>query len=76
MIQIALEDLDKEIDKIKKTRLGGVYRIAEKQSKAFVFDRAFRMMFLRCESFDAPAAARRMITYTFATRTTFGVEKS
>jgi hypothetical protein len=35
-VEVALNDLDAEINEIKMTRLGHTYRAAERQSKAFV----------------------------------------
>ena len=59
----ALSDLDIAISKIKDTRVGEAYRVAEEQSKEFVADKAFRMMFLRCEEFNPTTAARKLMHF-------------
>ena len=65
MVEQALEQLDKEIQKKKRTRNGEKYRLAESHSKAFVSSKEFRLMFLRSTSFSSSytAAAERIMNF-------------
>ncbi len=50
------------------------YEEAQRQSKTYVQNRAFRLMFLRAESFDASLAAQRMLVYLEEKLSRFGPE--
>lgn len=63
MVETGLTELDRWIDKLKRTKAGKIYIIAEKQSIQYVSDRKFRLMFLRVEDFDAKSSARRLLAY-------------
>jgi hypothetical protein len=67
MVSKALHDLNADILKLKKegTKQSENYRIAEDQSKDFVPDRSFQLMFPRSEHFDVQAATTRRLKCHF-----------
>ena len=75
MIERLLAELDLWIDRLKASRSGRVYRIAEKQSLKFVTDRKFRLMFLRAECLDPKKAAKRMLFHMEKKLELWGEEK-
>ncbi len=50
------------------------YEEAERQSKTYVQNKAFRLMFLRAESFEPSLAAQRMLVYMEEKLSRFGPE--
>ena len=66
-----LAELDCEVS-IRKNE---AYEIGSKQKRGFVEDLSFRCMFLRCNSFDASAASKRMMHHLKLKETYFGEEK-
>ena len=58
VIHFSLLDLQNEIELLSDKR---AYNIAEKMDTKFVHDRDFRLAFLRCELFDCPKAALRIV---------------
>lgn len=64
-----LEQLDLEIDVIRNKE---AYDQAKKLNKAFVTDRSFRSMFLRCDMCDATLAAQRMVFHFEVKKHLFG----
>ena len=63
MVAESLEQLDREIAKMKHGRRCNKYRLAESQSNAFVSDKKFRLMFLRSTSFSSYNAADRIMKF-------------
>ena len=62
----ALDELKIEIDHLKDATAGkdhDAYCMAESQSKSFVEDKSFRLMFLRCELYNVKAAACRIFKF-------------
>jgi len=71
-IEKALRELDAHI--IRK-KAGTVYEIAERMNPAYVNSRAFRIMFLRGNRYDAKASANQMIRFFEMKQQIFGSEK-
>ena len=59
-IDAKLQEMD---DEINKNRNKADYNMAHFLAPSLVKDRKFRLMFLRCDLFDAKKAAKRMITF-------------
>ena len=51
------------------------YNLAERLNSEYVHDRNFRLAFLRCEKFDCPKAALRIVRHFQMKLDLFGVEK-
>lgn len=67
-----LAELDLHLDLIKG---GTAYELAEQMSSEYVKSRAFRVMFIRADRYDAWEAAQRMIRFFEFKRELFGEEK-
>ena len=72
LIHINLLELQNEIELLQDKR---AYEIAEKMDADYVQDRDFRLAFLRCEKFDCPKAALRIIRHFQMKLDLFGLEK-
>ena len=59
MVNACVEDFENEV----QIQRNFVYDIAERQNKAFVEDRDFRLMFLRADMFNAKAATKRLMKF-------------
>jgi len=66
-----LAELDCEVS----IRENEAYEIGSKQKRGFVEDLSFRCMFLRCNSFVASAASKRMMHHLKLKETYFGEQK-
>mmetsp|Transcript_16310 Transcript_16310/g.39804 ORF Transcript_16310/g.39804 Transcript_16310/m.39804 type:complete len:562 (-) Transcript_16310:77-1762(-) len=73
LIDNALGELDDCLTTIKKE--GTAYETAENMSNDYVSDRAFRLMFLRGNRYDAKASADQMLRFFEAKQSLFGTEK-
>jgi len=71
-IEKALRELDAHI--IRK-KAGTVYEIAERMNPAYVNSRAFRIMFLRGNRYDAKASANQMLSFFELKQQLFGNDK-
>lgn len=71
-IEQSLHDLD---DFLNRAKGGSVYEIAESMNAGYVSARAFRIMFLRGNRYDAKAAANQMIRFFAQKEKIFGTEK-
>ena len=71
MVNTCLEDFKNEV----QVQRNFVYDIAERQNKAFVEDKDFRLMFLRADMFNAKAATKRLMNFLQQKLTYFGEEK-
>ena len=71
MVESRLREFESEV----QSQRTFVYDIAERQNKEFVEDRDLRLMFLRCDSFNANAATRRLMKFLQQKLTYFGEEK-
>ena len=60
LIEDSLRQLDEEVSKIKQK---SAYELAEQQSKAYVTNPMFRIMFLRVDGFHPGKAATRLVGY-------------
>jgi len=69
MIETKLNDLQSELDRIESK---DDYNLALQMNPAYVEGRSFRLLFLRCEEFDANAAAKRMVAHFVEKRNLFG----
>jgi len=72
MLTEAFEALNCHLDKVKR---GSAYETAESLNFSYVSDRAFRLMFLRGNRFDAKAAADQMIRFFDMKMNLFGRDK-
>ncbi|CAJ1932762.1 unnamed protein product [Cylindrotheca closterium] len=73
MLSEAFETLHCHLEKIK--RVGSSYQMAESLDVSYVSDKAFRLMFLRGNRFDAKAAADQMIRFFDMKHQLFGRDK-
>jgi len=69
MIDSGLNDLQSELDRIESK---DDYNLALQMNPTYVESRSFRLPFLRCEQFDANAAAKRMVAHFVEKRNLFG----
>ncbi|CAJ1937798.1 unnamed protein product [Cylindrotheca closterium] len=72
MVQNTLQDLDKYLNNTKR---GTYYETAESMNPDYVRARAFRIMFLRGNRYDAKAAAQQMLKFFEQKHKIFGDEK-
>ncbi|CAJ1932756.1 unnamed protein product [Cylindrotheca closterium] len=72
LIENSLKELD---DHLNRTKRGSVYEKAETMNPAYAHARAFRLMFLRGNRYDAKAAANQMIRFFAQKEKIFGTEK-
>ena len=72
IIENSLLDLESHI---QKKKAGSVYEMAERMNPEYVHARAFRIMFLRANRYDAKAAAKQMMTFLEFKQELFGTEK-
>jgi len=72
MLKEAFETFEYHLQKVKR---GSAYETAESLDFHYVSDRAFRLMFLRGNQFDAKAAAGQMIRFFDMKLNIFGREK-
>ena len=72
LVHINLLELQNEIELLPDKQ---AYNLAEKMDSDFVHDQDFRLAFLRCEKFDCPKAALRIIRHFQMKLDLFGVEK-
>lgn len=70
MVQQSIKGLNQEIDRIKHKYTA--YNKATKTYNPYVHGADIRLRFLRCDLFDIPAAAKRMLGYLDLTRELFG----
>lgn len=70
MVQQSIKGLNMEIDRIKHKYIA--YNKATKTYNPYVHGADIRLRFLRCDLFDIPAAAKRMMGYLDLTRELFG----
>ncbi|CAJ1932734.1 unnamed protein product [Cylindrotheca closterium] len=71
-VEIALQELDNHLIRIKH---GSVYETAEKMDPKYAGSRAFRIMFLRGNRYDAKAAADQTLRFFAQKQKLFGTEK-
>eukprot|EP00980_Cylindrotheca_fusiformis_P002891 scaffold675_cov103-Cylindrotheca_fusiformis.AAC.2 len=72
LIASCLQEMDHEINLIEKK---DAYEQAKLQSFSFVYDRQFRLAFLRCTSFNPRTAASHLVQYFSKRLEIFGTEK-
>eukprot|EP00526_Cylindrotheca_closterium_P022697 CAMPEP_0113614132 /NCGR_PEP_ID=MMETSP0017_2-20120614/7003_1 /TAXON_ID=2856 /ORGANISM="Cylindrotheca closterium" /LENGTH=182 /DNA_ID=CAMNT_0000523279 /DNA_START=151 /DNA_END=700 /DNA_ORIENTATION=+ /assembly_acc=CAM_ASM_000147 len=72
LIDNALHDLDAHLMRIKN---GSVYELAETMNAGYVGARAFRIMFLRGNRYDAKASANQMLSFFELKQQLFGNDK-
>jgi len=72
-INVALQELDNHLMRIKPR--GSAYEIAERMDHEYVSARAFRLMFLRGNEYDAKTSASQMLRFFQVKQKLFGVEK-
>ena len=70
-----INDLLLQLDKKVQQNMTSIYKTALSMSKDYVEDRAFRLMFLRAESYDVSAACNRLMNFLEFKLTLFGQEK-
>ncbi len=70
MIEKSIQDLNTEINRIRHKYT--VYNKASESSNSYTHGVDIRLRFLRCELFDIPAAAKRMLGYLDLTQELFG----
>ncbi|CAJ1923671.1 unnamed protein product [Cylindrotheca closterium] len=71
-IEASLKDLESHL---ASTKSGSVYEMAEAMDYGYVSARAFRVMFLRGNQYDAKAAADQMLKFFTIKQELFGSEK-
>jgi len=71
-INSALQELDNHLLRIKR---GSAYEIAERMDPEYVSARAFRVMFLRGNEYNAKKSASQMLRFFEMKQKLFGVEK-
>jgi len=69
MIDTKLNELQSELDRIESK---DDYNLAHQMNREYVERRSFRLLFLRCEQFDAQAAAKKIVTHFVEKRNLFG----
>ena len=72
LIQLSLLDLQSEIQLLPDKQ---AYKLAESLDSNYVHDRDFCLAFLRCEKFDCPKAALRVVRHFHMKLDLFGKEK-
>lgn len=70
-----INDLLLQLDKKVQQNMTSIYKTALSMSKDYVEDPAFRLMFLRTESYDVSAACNRLMNFLEFKLTLFGQEK-
>ncbi len=70
MVEKKLEELDRQLNQAKGK---GAYDLATGLNPSYVDSRQFRLMFLRCQRFDAHLAAEMIIKHFEEKRRLFGV---
>jgi len=73
LLSTSLEQLSIELDSIPKKNKTA-YEISQTFPKTYVNTKEFRLIFLRCECFDARKAAQRIVCYLDVIRWAFGEE--
>lgn len=68
-VESCISDLEKELGKI---RTKTAFEEARYLNAGYVNSRQFRLLFLRCERFDARKAAKKMVTHFEAKKSLFG----
>lgn len=71
-IATSLQQMDAQLAQIKRH---SAYELAEQMDPLYVRDRAFRVMFLRANRYDAKASADNMIRFFEMKRELFGVKR-
>ena len=72
LVESAIQDLEFHLSRIKR---GSVYETAKHMDPAYVQQKSFQLMFLRCNQYDGKAAANQMLLFFKAKRDLFGIKK-
>lgn len=72
LLQNSLANLEAELESLPSTPTKSAYEKSLKHPESYIHKDDFRLIFLRCEFFDAPKAALRMIKYLDLIHYAFG----